>query len=99
MGDAETNTPTLDDLMTVNEELAALVDAGVPLELELAVPDADLATIANYLKIVERRRGGFCLELTGLYAWALREIGFQVDILGARVLGPDGRLSQPLAHI
>lgn len=54
---------------------------------------------SNYEKIVERRRGGFCLELTGLFAWALREIGFQVDLLGARVMAPDGALSPPHSHM
>ncbi|HLE74088.1 MAG TPA: arylamine N-acetyltransferase, partial [Anaerolineales bacterium] len=27
-------------------------------------------------KIVERRRGGFCYELNGLFAWLLKQIGF-----------------------
>ena len=50
-------------------------------------------------KVVRRRRGGFCLELSSLFAWALREIGFQVDILGGRVLQPNGTLSEPLSHM
>ncbi len=53
----------------------------------------------NYRKIVEAGRGGFCLELTGLFAWALREIGFKVDLLGARVLGPDGSPGEPRSHM
>ena len=52
----------------------------------------------NFDKIVTRRRGGFCLELSGLFARALRQIGFQVDVLGARVM-TDGRLSVPLSHM
>ncbi len=31
-----------------------------------------------YDKIVNRRRGGYCFELNGLYAWLLSEIGFEV---------------------
>lgn len=54
---------------------------------------------ANYEKIVGRRRGGWCLELTGLFAWALSEIGFRVDILGGRVLSPDGTLPPPNTHL
>jgi N-hydroxyarylamine O-acetyltransferase len=54
---------------------------------------------ANYRKIVERRRGGFCLELTGLFAWALREIGFEVDLLGGRVMSATGALGRPLEHM
>lgn len=34
-------------------------------------------------KIVRRRRGGFCYELNGLFAALLREIGFEVTMLGA----------------
>ncbi len=54
---------------------------------------------ANYEKIVGRRRGGWCLELTGLFAWALLEIGFRVDILGGRVMSPDGTLPPPNTHM
>lgn len=54
---------------------------------------------AVYDKVVRRRRGGFCLELSSLFAWALREVGFDVDILGGRVLYPDGTLTEPLSHM
>ena len=45
-------------------------------------------------KIVVRRRGGFCYELNGLFAAALRELGFEVAMLSACVisvplLGPE----------
>jgi len=46
-------------------------------------------------KIVERRRGGFCYELNGAFAALLRELGFAVTLLSARVAreyggeGPD----------
>ncbi len=52
----------------------------------------------NFDKIVRRRRGGFCLELTGMFGRALREMGFDVDVVGARVL-MEGRLGEPLAHM
>jgi len=52
----------------------------------------------NFDKIVRRRRGGFCLELTSLFARALREIGFIVDVIGARVVR-DGTLSPPMSHM
>jgi N-hydroxyarylamine O-acetyltransferase len=41
-------------------------------------------------KIVTRRRGGFCYELNGLFAWLLRDLGYQVTLLSARVMGQDG---------
>jgi len=52
----------------------------------------------NFDKVVTRRRGGFCLELTGLFATALRQIGFRVDMIGARVLF-EGKLSAPMSHM
>ncbi len=35
-------------------------------------------------KVVRRRRGGFCFELNGAFAWLLRSLGFQVDLLPGR---------------
>lgn len=43
----------------------------------------DLAEIFD--KIVLRGRGGWCYEMNTLLAWALREIGFDVNVLGAAV--------------
>lgn len=43
-----------------------------------------------YDKIVVRRRGGFCYELNGLFAWLLREVGFRVTLLSARVRNAEG---------
>jgi len=36
-------------------------------------------------KVVERRRGGFCYELNGLFGAALNALGFRVSYLSARV--------------
>lgn len=36
-------------------------------------------------KIVTRRRGGWCYEMNGLFAWVLREIGFAVTMLASDV--------------
>jgi N-hydroxyarylamine O-acetyltransferase len=41
-------------------------------------------------KIVRRRRGGFCYELNGAFAWLLRRLGFDVTLLAARVVGTGG---------
>lgn len=35
-------------------------------------------------KIIARRRGGYCYEVNGLFAWALQALGFQVRLVGAR---------------
>lgn len=49
-------------------------------------------------KVVRAGRGGFCLELTGLFAAVLREMGFHVDVIGARVMA-EGRLGAPMSHM
>jgi len=40
-------------------------------------------------KIVVQRRGGFCYEVNGLFAWLLEETGFDVTYLNARDYHPD----------
>ncbi|RPI49101.1 MAG: arylamine N-acetyltransferase [Acidobacteria bacterium] len=44
-----------------------------------------LSPDAFFDKIVRQRRGGFCYELNGLFAWLLEELGFAVTMLSARV--------------
>ena len=41
---------------------------------------------ASYDKIVRRRHGGWCYELTGLIGWALKEIGFELMRVSAGVM-------------
>lgn len=38
-----------------------------------------------YTKLVEEKRGGWCYEMNGLFAWALRTLGFPVTLLGSSV--------------
>jgi N-hydroxyarylamine O-acetyltransferase len=52
----------------------------------------------NLDKIVRRRRGGFCLELTGTFARVLRQLGYTVDVISGRVFA-DGRLGRPMSHM
>lgn len=40
---------------------------------------------AIFQKIVVNKRGGWCFEMNGLFAWALREIGFDVTLLAGTV--------------
>ena len=54
---------------------------------------------ALYHKIVTRRRGGFCYELNGLFAWLLRRLGYDVALLSAEVAGSDGSFSAPFDHL
>jgi N-hydroxyarylamine O-acetyltransferase len=52
---------------------------------------------ANYEKIVVRRRGGWCYELNGLFGLLLERLGFDVTLLGARVIGE--RVGRELGHL
>jgi N-hydroxyarylamine O-acetyltransferase len=54
---------------------------------------------AFFHKIVERRRGGFCYELNGLFAALLRELGFEVTLLSARVSRGDGTFGPEFDHL
>ena len=39
---------------------------------------------AIWNKLIVNKRGGFCYELNGLFAWLLKQIGFDVTYLNAR---------------
>jgi N-hydroxyarylamine O-acetyltransferase len=54
---------------------------------------------ALYEKIVRRNRGGFCYELNGLFAWLLKELGFEVNLLSARVGDGEGGFSPEFDHL
>jgi N-hydroxyarylamine O-acetyltransferase len=52
------------------------IHLGEPIELDEA---------SLFDKIVNRRRGGFCYELNGMFASLLTSLGFQVQLAAARV--------------
>jgi N-hydroxyarylamine O-acetyltransferase len=54
---------------------------------------------ALFDKIVHQRRGGFCYELNGLFAWLLRQLGFQVTLLSARVSNAAGTFGPEFDHL
>ncbi|MBE2200969.1 MAG: arylamine N-acetyltransferase [Anaerolinea sp.] len=58
------------------------------LDIHLGYPLV-LAEESIYEKIVTRRRGGWCYEMNGLFAWALRELGFHVQLLAGTVRNPE----------
>jgi len=59
----------------------------------------DLSEPALWDKLVVRKRGGFCYELNGLFAWLLREIGFRVTYLNARVYNREGKRGIDFDHL
>jgi N-hydroxyarylamine O-acetyltransferase len=50
-------------------------------------------------KIITRGRGGFCYELNGLFGALLRELGFKVTLLSARVYGEGNREGREFDHL
>jgi len=54
---------------------------------------------ALFEKVVQRRRGGFCYELNGLFAALLRKLGFRVEMLSARVANPRGEFGPDFDHM
>jgi len=50
-------------------------------------------------KVVGQRRGGFCYELNGAFAALLRALGFEVEMLSARVAGADGTFGPEFDHM
>jgi N-hydroxyarylamine O-acetyltransferase len=73
----------------------------VPFEnLDIALGRLIVCDEGSFLrKIVERRRGGFCYELNGAFAVLLRELGFNVTLLSARVPSADGSFSPEFDHL
>ncbi|MET9292693.1 arylamine N-acetyltransferase [Streptomyces sp. NPDC003077] len=49
-------------------------------------------------KVLSGGRGGFCYELNGAFAALLRALGYDVELLAARVHGPDG-VGIPYDHL
>lgn len=68
------------------------------LDIALRTPIVlDLASL--YDKIVQRRRGGFCYELNGLFCELLIALGFRVQMLSARVRRDDGGFGPEFDHM
>jgi len=53
------------------------LDIGLKRVIQINEPDI-------WNKLVVNKRGGFCYELNGLFAWLLKQIGFDVTYLNAR---------------
>jgi N-hydroxyarylamine O-acetyltransferase len=87
-GPAELPVLMLAQLRTVPFENLS-IHLGEPISLD---PD-DL-----YTKIVERRRGGFCYELNGLFAELLTALGHRVELLQARAWGGEA-YGPPFDHM
>ena len=68
------------------------------LNIHFGVP-VQLSEEALWDKIVIRRRGGFCYELNGMFAWLLKQIGFDVTYLNGRVYNGEGKRGREFDHL
>ena len=68
------------------------------LSIHLGEP-IELSTAALFDKIVDRRRGGFCYELNGLFGRLLTALGHDVVLLSASVHMQAGGLTPPFDHM
>lgn len=76
-------TPTFDSLSAVHyAHLRAIPYEN--LDIHLGKPIL-LGENHFFQKLVLERRGGWCYEMNGLLAWALRELGFRLDYLAGAV--------------
>lgn len=93
-GDAAPTKETLDTLIYLHQ-------CAVPFETldshDFHI-EADLNPDALFDKIVTRRRGGYCLELNGLFYTLLCTIGFDVRPCMCRVLLGTDEFTHPIDH-
>lgn len=50
-------------------------------------------------KLIIQKRGGFCYELNGLFAWLLQQFGYEVTYLNARVYDHEGNMGIDFDHL
>ena len=58
-----------------------------------------LTDAALFEKVVVHRRGGFCYELNGLFAALLRALNFNVVMISAGVMRPEGNFGPEFDHM
>jgi N-hydroxyarylamine O-acetyltransferase len=58
-----------------------------------------LSEKAFYEKIIKHKRGGYCYELNGSFAWLLTRLGFKVRMLSARVAIKIGGFTPEFDHM
>lgn len=90
-------TPTAETLRHIHRSHLLTV----PFEnLDIPLKRKILCEESSFLhKIVKRRRGGFCYEMNGAFAALLRDLGFKVTLLSARVPRQDGSDGPEFDHL
>ncbi len=93
-GPEEPTLATLRDLHMAHLRTVPFENLDIALGRSLVLDPASLVR-----KIVDRRRGGYCYELNGLFALLLRGLGFGVEMVSARVAGEGGGYSPDFDHM
>lgn len=78
--------PSVPDLATLNTIIAAHVEK-IPFQgIDPFVGDIpDLSDDYVFFKLIEQRRGGYCVELNNLFGRLLRTLGYRFHIRAARI--------------
>lgn len=93
-GSTEPNSATLRDLHVAHMRTVPFENLDISLGREIICDEQRFLH-----KIVDQRRGGFCYELNGAFAALLRDLGFSVSLLSARVSREDGSASAEFDHL
>lgn len=92
-GEARADYATLKQLHLLHTCHIPFENLDVLLERPILLDDAHLAD-----KLLSARRGGYCYEQNGVFTRALRELGFAVQDLGARVVLANPPEMPPRTH-
>lgn len=92
-GELDTTQETLHTLQLSHLKAIPFENLDISLKREIKL---DMESL--WEKIIIKKRGGFCYELNGLFAWLLKNIGFQVTYLNARV-NQSGTLGIDFDHL
>jgi N-hydroxyarylamine O-acetyltransferase len=93
-GSLEPSAATLRDLQVTHLQTVPFENLSIHSNEPVVLEDDAL-----FSKIVERRRGGFCYELNGLFAALLRTLGFDVAMLAAGVANAQGGFGPKFDHM
>jgi len=93
-GSLEPNLQTLSALQVAHMRAVPFENLSIHYKQPILLNEADL-----YQKVVEQNRGGFCYELNSLFAWLLRSLGFNVDMLSAGVATAAGGFGPEFDHM
>jgi N-hydroxyarylamine O-acetyltransferase len=88
------DVPTLRGLQTAHMRSIPFENLDIGLKRRIRIDEESI-----WYKLIRQRRGGFCYELNGLFAWLLKQIGFEVTYLNARVFDRQGNLGIDFDHL